>query len=140
MNKNNPQSELAMLRDPSYKKSKKDIKVSKITNWISILMVDNSTLSINQIKELYNLLIVSNELVSINKNPNLEIAQNCLLRSDLYLEQQQVLAAIVLLLKAIQLDPKYAIAHSNLGNILKDVGKFKDAESSYRKAIEINPL
>ena len=31
MNKNNPQSELAMLRDPSSKKSKKDIKVSKIT-------------------------------------------------------------------------------------------------------------
>ena len=39
------------------------------------------------------------------QNPNLEIAQNYLLRSDLYLEQKQVLAAIVLLIKATQLDP-----------------------------------
>ena len=39
------------------------------------------------------------------KNPNLEIAQNYLLRSDLYLEQKKVLAAIVLLMKATQLDP-----------------------------------
>jgi tetratricopeptide (TPR) repeat protein len=29
--------------------------------------------------------------------------------------------------------------HSNLGNILKDLGKLKEAELSYRKAIKINP-
>ncbi len=30
-------------------------------------------------------------------------------------------------------------AHSNLGNILKDLGKLQEAEVSYRKAIELNP-
>ncbi len=31
------------------------------------------------------------------------------------------------------------MAYSNLGNILKDLGKFKEAELSIRKAIELNP-
>ena len=31
------------------------------------------------------------------------------------------------------------MAHSNLGIILKDHGNLKEAESSYRKAIAINP-
>ena len=41
--------------------------------------------------------------------------------------------------KAIQLNPHLAEAHSNLGNILIDLGKLKEAELSYRKAIEIKP-
>ena len=41
--------------------------------------------------------------------------------------------------KAIEINPNFANAHYNLGNILKDIGNLKDAELSYRKAIEINP-
>ena len=41
--------------------------------------------------------------------------------------------------KAIEIKPDYAEAHSNLGNILRDLGKLKEAESSYRKAIKIKP-
>ena len=41
--------------------------------------------------------------------------------------------------KAIEINPDFAEAHSNLGNILKDLGKLQDAELSFRKAIEINP-
>ena len=41
--------------------------------------------------------------------------------------------------KAIEINPNFANAHSNLGNLLKDSGQLKAAEFSFRKAIEINP-
>ena len=41
--------------------------------------------------------------------------------------------------KAIQINPNFANAYCNLGNVLKDLGKLQDAELSYRKAIQINP-
>ena len=41
--------------------------------------------------------------------------------------------------KAIELNPDFADAHLNLGNILKDLGKVQEAELSTRKAIELNP-
>ena len=41
--------------------------------------------------------------------------------------------------KAIELNPKDAIAHLNLGVTLKNLGKLKDAELSICKAIELNP-
>ena len=41
--------------------------------------------------------------------------------------------------KAVELNPNYAIAHSNLGLIFRDLGKLKEAELSLRKAIELNP-
>ncbi|WP_269608938.1 tetratricopeptide repeat protein [Prochlorococcus marinus] len=47
--------------------------------------------------------------------------------------------AELLIRKAIELNPDYAIAHYNLGNILLDLGKLEEAELSTRKVIEINP-
>ena len=42
--------------------------------------------------------------------------------------------------RCIELDPTHAEAHSNLGNLLRDVRKDYDgAERSYRKAIELEP-
>ena len=41
--------------------------------------------------------------------------------------------------KAIELDPKYAIAHYNLGNVLSDQGKLDEAVAEYKKAIERDP-
>ena len=41
--------------------------------------------------------------------------------------------------KAIEINPYFTEAHSNLGNILRDLGNLKDAEKSARKAIEIKP-
>lgn len=41
--------------------------------------------------------------------------------------------------KAIELNPNFPEAHSNLGSILNDLGKSQEAEISYRKAIELNP-
>ena len=42
--------------------------------------------------------------------------------------------------RCIALNPKDAVAHNNLGNVLKDVRKDYDgAERHYRKAIELNP-
>ena len=41
--------------------------------------------------------------------------------------------------KAIELDPDFAAAHSNVGSIFNDLGKLKDAELSFRKALKLNP-
>ena len=97
-----------------------NLKVSKITNWISILMVDNSTLSINQIKELYNLLIVSNELVSINKNPNFILWKNFLQQITLLKNGQNKIENIF--------DEKFQIkdtASSELKIIRKNINRTK---------------
>ena len=47
--------------------------------------------------------------------------------------------AIACYRKAIELDPKYAAAHNNLGIALKDQGKLDEAIACYRKAIELDP-
>ena len=44
-----------------------------------------------------------------------------------------------LLLKAIQIQPNYADAHNNFGNVLKELGEYKDAINSCEKAIQIQP-
>ena len=41
--------------------------------------------------------------------------------------------------KAISLNPNYAEAYSNMGNILKDKGKLEEAIKLYNKCISINP-
>jgi tetratricopeptide (TPR) repeat protein len=41
--------------------------------------------------------------------------------------------------KAIELNPSYDKAYSNLGILLKDIKRDDEAEAAYRKAIELNP-
>ena len=41
--------------------------------------------------------------------------------------------------KSIQLEPQDSSAHNNLGNALKELDKFEEAESSYRQAILLKP-
>ena len=41
--------------------------------------------------------------------------------------------------KAIELDPKYAVAHNNLGNALRAKNQLDEAIAEYRKAIELDP-
>ena len=36
-------------------------------------------------------------------------------------------------------NPKYAVAHINLGNLLEKLGKDADAEASYREAFRLDP-
>ncbi len=47
--------------------------------------------------------------------------------------------AELLLRKAIEDKPDYAIAHNNIGLILQNLGKLKEAELSLHKAIELKP-
>lgn len=41
--------------------------------------------------------------------------------------------------KAIQIDPRYTLAHYNLGNAFDSLGEFEKAIESYKKTIELNP-
>ena len=41
--------------------------------------------------------------------------------------------------RALTIDPNYAVAHNNLGNLLKDDGKLDEAVACYRSALAINP-
>jgi hypothetical protein len=41
--------------------------------------------------------------------------------------------------RAVEIDPGFANAHSNLGSVLKDMGQFDAAAASYRKALELKP-
>ena len=47
--------------------------------------------------------------------------------------------AEILIRRAIELQPDYALAYNNLGNILSAQNKLKEAESCFRKAITLNP-
>ena len=47
--------------------------------------------------------------------------------------------AIACYQKAIALDPKYAMAHNNLGNALAGKGQLDEAIACYRKAIDLDP-
>ena len=44
-----------------------------------------------------------------------------------------------LIAQAVQLRPRYPEAHNNLGNTLRNLGRFDESLLCYRKAIELNP-
>jgi serine/threonine-protein kinase len=52
---------------------------------------------------------------------------------------RQLSTAIPYLLQAIQLDPKYPNAHSNLGNCYRLTGQLKQAAAEYREAVRLDP-
>ncbi|KND54615.1 TPR repeat [Candidatus Paraburkholderia kirkii] len=41
--------------------------------------------------------------------------------------------------RALELDPRFAVAWSNLGNVLKETGRGGEAEAAYRSALEFDP-
>ena len=41
--------------------------------------------------------------------------------------------------RAIEIDPRHAVAHTNRGNALRDLGRFEEALAAYDRAIEIDP-
>ena len=47
--------------------------------------------------------------------------------------------AIACFQKAVELDPKYAAAHNNLGNALRTKGQVDEAVACYQKAVELDP-
>ena len=57
----------------------------------------------------------------------------------MYIGQGDLEKAEEELKKAIKLKPDYSIAHYNLGFILKDMGRLKEAESCNQKVLEVDP-
>ena len=55
------------------------------------------------------------------------------------IDKGQLDEAIACYTKAIELDPKHAKAHNNLGNALQDKGQVDEAIACYKKAIELDP-
>ena len=73
---------------------------------------------------------------AIKLNPD---EPDLLKQADVYRQMGEHEKAIVSYRKAIELNPKYASAHNNLGHALKAQGKLDEAVASFRKAIELNP-
>jgi len=57
----------------------------------------------------------------------------------IYSQKRKTQKAIVLINKAIAIDPEKYFYHLNLGNIYFSSGKYEKAEISYRKALKIHP-
>ncbi len=57
----------------------------------------------------------------------------------IYCQTGSISKALIPNQQAVNLSPNDAEAHSNLGNIFKELGRFKEAETSCRKALEIKP-
>lgn len=54
-------------------------------------------------------------------------------------QQQRYETACTLIVQALARKPDFADAHSNLGNVLREMGHLDEAEKSFRKAINVNP-
>lgn len=54
-------------------------------------------------------------------------------------QQQDYAKAATLIGRALARKPNFADAHSNLGNVFREMGRVDEAEKSYRKALEVNP-
>jgi len=54
-------------------------------------------------------------------------------------EQKRSDEAIAKFQKAIELDPKLALAYNNWGSVLDNKGKYDEAIAKFRKAIELDP-
>lgn len=61
------------------------------------------------------------------------------LLAGLFHQQGHQAAALSAMRKVLELSPQNADAHSNLGTILKGMGRLDEAEASYLKAIKIRP-
>jgi protein O-GlcNAc transferase len=60
-------------------------------------------------------------------------------RGDQFARQNQMLAAIAEFRAAIQLNPRYPLAHFFLGTALRIIGQLEQATESYRTAVELQP-
>ena len=58
---------------------------------------------------------------------------------NLLSEKGQVDEALACYQKAIELDPKYEVAHDNLGDVIKEMGQLDEGLACYQKAIELDP-
>ena len=72
----------------------------------------------------------------IKVKPNDSVLFN--IRGACYAQIGEPIMAIKQYEKAVEIDPNYSEAYSNLGNILKDLGKSEESELNSRKALEFN--
>jgi len=86
------------------------------------------------------------EIVEAAKEPTEKVredkkisALDFVLRGNKAYEGNDFFEAEKLYRRAIELNPNNALAHNNLGNVLRDLKRHDEAEAMYRRAIELNP-
>ena len=86
------------------------------------------------------------EIVEAAKEPTEKVredkkisALDFVLRGNKAYEGNDFFEAEKLYRRAIELNPNNALAHNNLGNVLRDLKRHDEAEAMYRRAIELDP-
>ena len=75
---------------------------------------------------------------NINEDKKIK-ALDFAVRAHKALEAKDFPQAADLYRKATEIDPKYVLAHNNLGYVLKKLKRYDEGEAAFRKAIEIDP-
>lgn len=89
---------------------------------------------------LKNLRRFEEALVSLKQAENIKAdAETCGSLGNIHAELREYEKAIAYQRRAIAIDPGSAIAHNNLGNLLKDMGQLEEAEACFRKSFELAP-
>jgi tetratricopeptide (TPR) repeat protein len=60
-------------------------------------------------------------------------------KGDLYFRNNKTKKAIKEFKKAINIDPRFALAYNNLGEVYSFLEKYEEAIREYKRALEINP-
>jgi tetratricopeptide (TPR) repeat protein len=55
------------------------------------------------------------------------------------MQQQRYVPAEAEYREAIRLDPDYAVAHNNLGDVLRKTNRYAEAEVAYAEALRLDP-
>ena len=85
----------------------------------------------------YSFVIRESKLL-LKKLPENPFLYNLIASCHQYLNDLE--AAKKIFIYVLQLDPKNISAYNNLGNVYKNLKKFKMAEENYERALKINPL
>jgi tetratricopeptide (TPR) repeat protein len=124
-------------------------KKAKFANSFKWRLIENGVArgTANEVTQSLVLHLSQNLIPALSQNsaeapagrPDRAKAQHLLSRGNKFFEEGAHAEAAALYEEAVELDPSFAEALSNLGSALSHLGRYEEAEQCYREAIAINP-